>query len=87
MAFGQSDAKRRCDSLISQERQSGRFGSLAVVHPDTTRMSPLGRIADIGYAGGGHKKARYKTGLSIFGSGGAFAENICLYAEPFPLVA
>jgi hypothetical protein len=33
-------------------------------------MSAFGRKADIDCAGGGHKKARYKTGLSIFGSGG-----------------
>ena len=43
--------------------------------------------ADIGCAYGGHKKADLKeTGL-VFGSGGAFAEILDLYAEPFPLVA
>jgi hypothetical protein len=50
-------------------------------------MSAFGRKADIDCSGGGHKKTRYKTGLSIFGSGGALIEKLDLYAEPFPLVA
>jgi hypothetical protein len=55
-----------------------RFGSVAVVHPDTTRMSAFGSKADIECDDNRHKKARYKTGLSIFGSGGALYE---LYAD------
>jgi hypothetical protein len=49
-------------------------------------MSAYGGKADIGGLDGSIKKARYKTGLSIIGSGGAFIENLDLYAEPFALV-
>jgi hypothetical protein len=65
-------------SRPTRKKYDVRFGSVAVVHPDTTRMSAFGRKADIEYANGGHKKTRYKTGLSLIGSGGALYE---LYAD------
>jgi hypothetical protein len=40
---------------------------------------------EVGRPIGGYNKTRYKTGLSIFGSGGALLDKLDLYAEPFPL--
>jgi len=49
-------------------------------------MSAFERKADIKWADGGQEKPGTWPGFRFLGSGGAIAENIDLYAEPFPLV-
>jgi len=60
------------------------FGASAVIRNLTTSMAAFGGKADIKKELGGHKKARHKTGLSVFGSGGVIcavptiATRVCL---------
>ena len=56
---------------FSREIWNVCFGSLAALFTNTTRTAAFEGEPDIDCAGGGHKKARYKTGLSIFLVAGA----------------